>query len=146
VLFEYCSGRPARTRALYDAYLDAGGPGRITRPEDFSMAIAQLAHILEGQCANWLTATAAEERRRAEAAIDEFVSRPHTRPVIDEILAAVARQCALRPRSPLLPTVSRYGAVTADAAAIEQAAVEALARFTLRRPVRLLGVRAEFAR
>jgi nucleotidyltransferase/DNA polymerase involved in DNA repair len=37
-------------------------------------------------------------------------------------------------------------AVTADADAIEQAAVEALARFTLRRPVRLLGVRAEFAR
>jgi Ser/Thr protein kinase RdoA (MazF antagonist) len=90
VLFEYCSGRPARTRALYDAYVDAGGPGRITRPEDFSMAIAQLGHILERQCANWLTATSAEERRHAEAAIDEFVSRPLTRPVIDEILAAVA--------------------------------------------------------
>lgn len=34
---------------------------------------------------------------------------------------------------------------TADAQAIERAALAALDRFTLRRPVRLLGVRAEFA-
>jgi DNA polymerase-4 len=33
-----------------------------------------------------------------------------------------------------------------DTSAIEQAALEALDRFTTRRPVRLLGVRAEFAR
>ncbi|MEX2406432.1 MAG: DNA polymerase IV, partial [Actinomycetota bacterium] len=33
-----------------------------------------------------------------------------------------------------------------DAPAIEAAALEALARFQLDRPVRLLGVRAEFAR
>jgi nucleotidyltransferase/DNA polymerase involved in DNA repair len=36
-------------------------------------------------------------------------------------------------------------APTADQAAIEQAALAALAKFTDRRPVRLLGVRAEFA-
>ncbi|HEY2316150.1 MAG TPA: DNA polymerase IV [Streptosporangiaceae bacterium] len=36
-------------------------------------------------------------------------------------------------------------APTADEAAIEQAALAALAKFTDRRPVRLLGVRAEFA-
>ena len=90
VLFEYCSGRPARTRALHDGYVDAGGPGRITRPEDFSMAIAQLGHILEWQCGNWLNAANAEERRHAEAAIDEHVSRPLTRQVINEILVALA--------------------------------------------------------
>jgi DNA polymerase-4 len=38
------------------------------------------------------------------------------------------------------------GAATSDAAAIEQAALAALGQFTGRRPVRLLGVRAEFAR
>lgn len=86
VLFEYCSGRPARTRALYDGYVGAGGPGRLTRPEDFSMAIAQLGHILQWQCGNWLNATNAEERRHAEAAIDEHLCRPLTRQVIDEIL------------------------------------------------------------
>ncbi len=90
VLFEHCSGRPARTRALYDAYVDAGGPGRIARPEDFSMAIAQLGHILEWQCGNWLNAANADERRHAEAAIDEHLSRPLTRQVIEEILVALA--------------------------------------------------------
>ena len=34
---------------------------------------------------------------------------------------------------------------TADAGAIREAALSALERFTDRRPVRLLGVRAEFA-
>ena len=37
-------------------------------------------------------------------------------------------------------------AATSDAAAIEQAALAALGQFTQRRPVRLLGVRAEFTR
>jgi nucleotidyltransferase/DNA polymerase involved in DNA repair len=37
------------------------------------------------------------------------------------------------------------GSPTADVAEIEQAALDALERFTDRRPVRLLGVRAEFA-
>jgi len=36
-------------------------------------------------------------------------------------------------------------AATRDAAAIDEAALAALGRFTRRRPVRLLGVRAEFA-
>jgi DNA polymerase-4 len=36
------------------------------------------------------------------------------------------------------------GSPSSDAAVIEQAAHDALARFTGRRPVRLLGVRAEF--
>ena len=90
VLFEYCSGRPDRTRALYDGYVDAGGPGHITRPKDFSTAIAQLGHILERQCGNWLNDANAEARRRAEAAIDEHLSRPLTRQVIEEILVALS--------------------------------------------------------
>ena len=40
----------------------------------------------------------------------------------------------------------RLPAATSDAAAIEQAALAALGQFSRRRPVRLLGVRAEFAR
>jgi hypothetical protein len=36
------------------------------------------------------------------------------------------------------------GSPSSDAAVIEQAARDALSRFTRRRPVRLLGVRAEF--
>ena len=50
VLFEYGCGEAARARALHDAYLDAGGPGRIDRPGNFSMVIAQIAHIGEISC------------------------------------------------------------------------------------------------
>ena len=50
VLFEFGCGEPARARALYDAYLEAGGPGRIERPGNFSMVIAQIAHIGEISC------------------------------------------------------------------------------------------------
>ena len=54
------------------------------------MAIAQLGHILERQCGNWLNAANAEERRRADAAIDDHLSRPLTRQVIEETLVALA--------------------------------------------------------
>jgi aminoglycoside phosphotransferase (APT) family kinase protein len=35
VLFEYCSTDPGRAAALHRAYVAAGGPGRVRRPEDF---------------------------------------------------------------------------------------------------------------
>jgi hypothetical protein len=35
VLFEFSCGQASRARELYDAYRDAGGPGRIVRPGNF---------------------------------------------------------------------------------------------------------------
>jgi hypothetical protein len=35
---------------MHDAYVAAGGPGRIERPGQFTMAIAQLGHIGELSC------------------------------------------------------------------------------------------------
>jgi Ser/Thr protein kinase RdoA (MazF antagonist) len=90
VLFEYCSGSPTRAHTLVESYVGAGGPARITKPEHFSMAIAQLGHILEWQCGNWLTAAAPEQSARAQAALDEFVTEPLTRDVIDQLVDAVA--------------------------------------------------------
>jgi hypothetical protein len=90
MLFEYGLGSSARARALYGAYVEAGGPGRLSRPADFSMVVAQLGHILEMQCQNWLSATTAQQRDRAEVAIEEFLARPLTRALIDEILSAIA--------------------------------------------------------
>lgn len=90
VLFEYCSWDPARARTLHDAYLEAGGPGRVSGPSDFSMAVAQLGHILEWQCRQWLDATTVDRRRHAEAAVAEHLDRPLTRAVVDDLLGAVA--------------------------------------------------------
>jgi Ser/Thr protein kinase RdoA (MazF antagonist) len=90
VLLEYGSGSPTRARTLVESYLDAGGAAHVTRPEDFSMAIAQLGHILEWQCGNWLAATTPDQRARAEDAVDEFIAEPLTRDVIEQLVDAVA--------------------------------------------------------
>lgn len=90
VLFEYCSGRPDRARELHDAYVGSGGPGRVTGRGSFSMAIAQLGHILAWQGESWLRAQTPEARTHAAGAIDEFVQRPLTRDVVDELVDAVA--------------------------------------------------------
>ncbi len=90
VLFEFGADDPARTRSLYRGYLEADGPGRVSRREDFSMAIAQLGHIGERTIAAWLDPeTAAAERERWALRIEEFVSSTLTHPVIDGILVAL---------------------------------------------------------
>jgi Ser/Thr protein kinase RdoA (MazF antagonist) len=91
VLFEFGRADAQRARALYEAYVDAGGTGRIERPGNFSMAIAQLGHIAEYDCERWLDpeASAADRERHAHR-FAEFTTRPLTRAVIDDLLAAVA--------------------------------------------------------
>lgn len=91
VLFEFCSDDPARARKLYDSYQRHGGPGRVTRPGHFSMLIAQLGHIGEIACRDWLEPNVRSPDRSESAAwFAEFVDRPHHRAVLLEILDAVS--------------------------------------------------------
>ena len=90
VLFEYCAASPERARRLAAAYAAAGGTAKVTRPEDFSMCVAQLGHILEWQCGNWLRSSTEVARAHVERALDEFVDRPLLRATIDELVDAVA--------------------------------------------------------
>jgi Ser/Thr protein kinase RdoA (MazF antagonist) len=87
VLFEFAHLEPRRGRELYEAYVKAGGPGRVRRPADFSMLIAQLGHIGERACRLWL---ADVERDRILGTVEEFVADPLTRDVIDRLLKAIA--------------------------------------------------------
>ena len=90
VLFEFGMGSADRIRTIYDAYLDAGGPGRIDGAGTFSMLVAQLGHIGEDACSRWLdTSGTADERARQAARADEFLTLSLTRRGIDEILDAV---------------------------------------------------------
>jgi len=92
VLFEFGRDDAERARSVYDAYVGAGGTGRIDRPGNFSMAIAQLGHIAETDCERWLDPTfSTADRERSVGRFEEFTSRPLTRAVIDRLLAAVAR-------------------------------------------------------
>lgn len=91
VLFEFANADVRRARTLYDAYVDAGGTARIDRPGNFSMAIAQIHHIAEMDCEAWLDPAASkQERQRHIPRVAEFIDRPLTRSVIDDILAAIS--------------------------------------------------------
>jgi Ser/Thr protein kinase RdoA (MazF antagonist) len=90
VLFEFAGGSGDRARTLHEAYLDAGGPGAVDGREDFSMAIAQLGHIGETAARRWLGADTEADREDNESWFREFVDRPLTRTVIDELLEAVS--------------------------------------------------------
>jgi Ser/Thr protein kinase RdoA (MazF antagonist) len=83
LLFEFGRLEPGRARELYAAYVDAGGPGRVSSPADFSMTIAQLGHIGERACRLWLEGV---ERERISGIVEEFVADPLTRDVIDRLL------------------------------------------------------------
>ena len=79
VLFEFARTGADRAHALVSAYEAAGGPGRVTRAEDFGLTIAQLHHIGRYQVLGWLNARDPEARARAHAGVAEFVDEPFLR-------------------------------------------------------------------
>jgi aminoglycoside phosphotransferase (APT) family kinase protein len=91
VLFEFARDDVGRAQALYEAYREAGGPGRLNRRGHFSMLIAQLGHITEIAAMDWLQPNARSPDRADSAAwISEVFDDPHTRARLDDLLAAVA--------------------------------------------------------
>jgi len=89
VLFEFGDDEPGRTHRLYAAYVDAGGPGRVTRRGHFTMLVAEQAHIASYACARWIGESDPTERRRLEDWFRETPADPVTLARIDRILAAV---------------------------------------------------------
>ena len=90
LLFEYARGDPGRARVLVDAYVSAGGPAKVSGRGDFSMLIAQLGHITAHAAEAWLAAApGSPDRAEASAWVGELVDDPHTRRVLDDLLAAV---------------------------------------------------------
>ena len=90
VLFEFARTDPGRARALTSAYRQAGGPATVSRRGHFSMLIAQLGHITELAATDWLEPNPRSPQRADSAEwISEVLDEPHTREVLDTILAAV---------------------------------------------------------
>ncbi len=86
VLFEFARTSRDRAERLVSAYVDAGGPGRVTRAQDFGLTIAQLHHILRYQVLGWLAARDPEARARAHAGVAEFVDDPFLPEDVERIL------------------------------------------------------------
>jgi thiamine kinase-like enzyme len=89
VLFEFGDDDPERARTLHVAYVEAGGPGRVSRRGHFSMLVAQQAHIASYACARWIGEGDPAERDRLEAWFREVPEDPVTLARIDRILAAI---------------------------------------------------------
>lgn len=91
VLFDFTVGSPDRSRSLHDAYVEAGGPGRLTGRGAFSMLIAQFGHFFESAAKEWLDPSSSEtDREHAIRRFDELFAQPLTLDRIDEILDAVS--------------------------------------------------------
>ena len=91
VLFEFARTDPGRARALTGAYRAAGGPAGVHRRGHFSMLIAQLGHIAQLAASDWLTPNPRSPRRADSAAwIGEILDEPHSRELLDTMLAAVS--------------------------------------------------------
>jgi Ser/Thr protein kinase RdoA (MazF antagonist) len=90
VLFEFARSDPGRARALTGAYAAAGGPARLRDRGDFSMLIAGLGHITVAAATDWLQPNPrSPDRADAAAWISEVFDEPHTRELLDGLLAAV---------------------------------------------------------
>jgi Ser/Thr protein kinase RdoA (MazF antagonist) len=95
VLFEFGRADPGRVRALTRAYREAGGPAMMNRRGHFSMLIAQLGHITETAATDWLTPNPRSPERTDSAAwVGEVLQQPHTRELLDTILAAAGGDAA----------------------------------------------------
>ena len=90
-LFEYGLEQPDRMHTLYAAYLDAGGPGRLTSRGDLTMLVAQLGHIARVGCERWLASSTDQERAHNADWVSEFLDEPVTVETVDRILLAVNR-------------------------------------------------------
>ncbi|TDD23119.1 phosphotransferase enzyme family protein [Nonomuraea diastatica] len=92
----FCDGPAAdldAMRSMYDAYVLAGGPGRITDPADFSMLVASRLNFVLVQ-ARLALDPGAEPRRRAwaEREIDEMLRLTPTPRQLGHVLE-LARAC-----------------------------------------------------
>ncbi len=97
VLFEFARTDPGRARTLTQAYRQAGGPAAVTRRGHFSMLIAQLGHITEAAATDWLEPNPRSPERADSAAwISEVFDEPHTRELLETILAAANGSAAPR--------------------------------------------------
>jgi len=89
VTWAFAAGRADRARDIARSYADAGGPGRLRQPGDFTMLIAALAHINERACQRWLDHPPGDpERARMAALFGESVADPLTRASIEHLLDA----------------------------------------------------------
>ena len=89
VLFEFGQGDSVRQLRLHDAYVAAGGPGRVTARDDLALTVAQLHHIGHRHLTMWVAAHDPEARARSHAGVEEFLGQPLLLADVDRLVGAV---------------------------------------------------------
>lgn len=95
VVLGFAGHDPDRAQPLLSAYAEAGGPARLHRRSDFTMAGACLGHILQMHVEDWIRARAGDDedpdtiarRSRANAGVREILAEPLTTRLVDRLLA-----------------------------------------------------------
>jgi Ser/Thr protein kinase RdoA (MazF antagonist) len=91
-LFDFGQGDQRRVALLYQAYVDSGGPGRVTGRGSFSMVIAQFGHFWESAVRGYLAADAGgEDQARSLDRVAELLRTPLRVEHIDEVLDTVTQ-------------------------------------------------------
>jgi Ser/Thr protein kinase RdoA (MazF antagonist) len=89
VVWEFGRRDAGRQRAVYDAYLAAGGRGRIRDRGDLALTVAQLHHIGHRHLTMWLAARDDVARARSLAGVEEFLEAPLLLADADRMVEAV---------------------------------------------------------
>ena len=91
ILVDFGAGDQRRVADLYQAYVDAGGPGRIRGPGSFTMLVAQFGHLWEFAIVRYLSPTSTpEEKSRSLSRLAVLIDMPFRIEHIDEILDSTA--------------------------------------------------------
>ena len=87
VLVDFGGDDQSRIAALYGAYLDNGGPGRVSGPGAFTMVIAQFGHFWESAVRMYAAPGASDEQRAHSVdRVAELLDRPLRPHHIEEML------------------------------------------------------------
>jgi|APLow6443716910_1056828.scaffolds.fasta_scaffold57719_2 Ser/Thr protein kinase RdoA (MazF antagonist) len=89
VIVGFWQGDPHRARSLYDAYCDAGGPGRIVEPGDFTMVLAQFGHFAVTAARRWMNTASPHEKDLYHAWFQEGWDQPFGMPQIAGLLQSL---------------------------------------------------------
>ena len=89
-MIDFASGDHRRSVELYESYVAAGGPARVSGYGSFTMAIAQFGHFWEAAITAYLSTDTLEYRAHNLDRIAELLNPPLRVVQLEEMLDAVA--------------------------------------------------------
>lgn len=91
VIYEFGYPDPHRMRTMYESYLGAGGPARLSRPGQLTMVIGQFGHFWQLAVESWLDPRAtAAERAHQQDRVAELMDAPLRAESCRQVISAIS--------------------------------------------------------